>query len=224
MKKIILSFCSAIIITFLFISCKGDTGPAGLTGPAGPTGANGPAGPAGPAGSTGPQGNANVVVDTFTLSNSNWIWNSTYSFSNGTGSSTGWFTRYFDRNYTGITQSILDKGVVLVYFTSFSTNASQWTPLDFSFLAFGSQYYYNIRYETFLGKVRLHYFFTPNGPAGTTPSNLSTVGIPNYKFKIIAVAGAIGGRFNSGPAAGYTIEQLKGMSYEMVCEVLNIKP
>jgi hypothetical protein len=218
MKKLFYAASVLMLSSTIFIACKGDQGDVG------PAGAAGTTGPAGPIGPTGPQGNANVVVDTFTISNSNWAWNSSYTFTTATGASTSWFTRFYERNYTGITQAILDKGVVLVYFTSNASNSNQWTPLNFSYLAFGSQFHYNLVYETLLGKVRLHYFFTPNGASGTTPGNLSTFAIPNYKFKIIAIAGAIGGRFTSGPAAGYTIEMLKSLPYETVCQILNIKP
>ena len=220
MKKVILSFIAFILIAVLLISCKGDTGPAGATGPTGPTGATG---------ATGPTGNANVKVDTFTVANASWLWNSSYVIQTSGGGSTARFTRYYDRSYTAVTADILNTGMLLVYFTpnpggNFGGSAIQWSPLDYSYLAFGSQYYYNVAYETSVGKVRLHYFYTPNGSAGTVPTDLSTAVLPSYKFKIVAVAGAIGGRFTSGPAVGYTIEQLKSMPYETVCQILNIKP
>ncbi|MFT3936958.1 MAG: collagen-like protein [Chitinophagaceae bacterium] len=81
--------CSLI---FLLNSCKkGDPGPAGATGPAGPTGATGVA---------GPTGTANVIY-------SNWA-NLTFS-----GSGTNWGASI---TAPGVTQAILDKGVVKTYF------------------------------------------------------------------------------------------------------------
>jgi hypothetical protein len=233
-------FLLTLAITFLAVSCtkEGPEGPVGAAGPQGPAGANGtngtngstgPQGPAGPTGPQGPAGNANVVSDTFTLTNANWAWNSQYNFATATNGTDSWFTRYYDRTYTGVSANILNTGAVLIYFTSTAsgaiTNPNQWTPLDFSFLSAFSQFYYNIRYETFVGKVRLHYFYTPNGVSGVIPATLSTDVIPNYKFKIVAIAGAIGGRMASGSEStyyGYTLAQLKAMSYHDICTLLNI--
>lgn len=218
MKKLFSLILVSLFTIAVLSSCQKEPGPQGPAGPAGPTGATGPTGPQGP---QGPQGNANVKVDTFTLTNSNWLWNSNYTFSNGTDTSTSWSTRYSDRSYTGITQSILDNGLVLVYFTPNANNPSQYEPLNYSYLSFNSQFYFHFVYETSLGKVRLHYFYTPNGTSGTTPV-LSTAVLPNYKFKIVAVAGAIGGRYQNGSINGYSFDQLKAMRYEDVCRVLNI--
>ena len=215
MKKITFPAIITILTVLIFTSCKkGDSGPAGPVGPAGPTGV------------AGPEGNANVSVDTFTLTSSDWLWNSSYSFTTENGSYTSYFTRYHDRSFSKLTADVLDKGIVLVYFTSSSaTNSSQWTPLNFSFLAFSYQYYYHVAYETFAGKLRLHYFYTPNGPGGTVPySALATAVITNYKFKIIVAPGNIGARTASGLSGpAYTAEQLKKMPYETVCRLLGIK-
>ncbi|WP_431215999.1 hypothetical protein ACQ86N_15925 [Puia sp. P3] len=72
----------------------------------------------------GPQGNANVKVDTFTLMNSDWIWNSVYNFSTP-GVAGGVFTRYHDRGFTSVTQDVLDKGEVMVFFTPNNSNPNQ---------------------------------------------------------------------------------------------------
>jgi hypothetical protein len=93
--------------------------------------------------------------------------------------------------WSKITQGMLDTGMVMVYFTPNQTNANQWAPLPYTFLAFGAQYYVNIVFETMPGKVRFHYFYTANGATGTTPNTLSTDVIWTHKYKIVAVSGKI---------------------------------
>jgi hypothetical protein len=151
-------------------------------------------GDTGPVGPRGQAGNANVMVDTFSLSNSDWLWNSSYWYSTGPGSATGWFTRYHDRvDSTMITQGILDSGMVLVYFTPYTDQPNQWVSLPFSFPSFSNAYYTNYVYETFLGKVRLHIFFNLVDNSGTLPT-LSTFQFATHKFKIVTVAGNLASR------------------------------
>ena len=76
-KKIAHLAVFVLSVVFLATACsKGDTGPAGTTGAAGPQG---------PAGPTGPQGNANVFTDTFSLASADWLYNSAYVYSTGSG-------------------------------------------------------------------------------------------------------------------------------------------
>ncbi|WP_431216003.1 collagen-like triple helix repeat-containing protein [Puia sp. P3] len=131
-----LFIATATLLIVSLISCKkGDTGPAG---PAGPTGATGAPGP------TGPQGNANVMVDTFTVKNADWLWNSAYILSTGTGAFTEYFTRYHDQAFTKITKDVLASGMVLAYFAPYTDSVNGWVPVPYTFLSFGAQYYVNI--------------------------------------------------------------------------------
>ena len=172
-------------VMLLATACsKGDTGATGATGAAGATGAQGVAGP------TGPQGNANVFTDTLTLASADWAWNSAYVYSTGSGGYTEYFTRYHDVTFSKVTQGLLDSGMVVVYMEPNATDTNQWSPLPYTFLAFGSQFYYNFVYESMPGKVRLHYFYTANG-SGTAPTTLSTDVIPTHKYKIIALTGTV---------------------------------
>jgi hypothetical protein len=167
-------------ICLLFAACS-------KTGPQGATGATGPQGPAGPTGAQGPAGTANIFVDTFTVVNSQWLWNSAWIYSTSNGGFTEYFTRYHDQSFSKITKGILDTGLVLVYFTPNQSDSNQWVPLPYSFLAFGSAYYYNYAFESMPGKVRLHFWYTANG-SGTPPNTLSTDVIFTHKYKIVAVA------------------------------------
>jgi hypothetical protein len=158
-------------------------------GKTGPQGATGPVGPAGPTGSTGPQGPigaANVFVDTFSVINSQWTYGGTYWYSTSNNGATGWFTRFHDQSFSKITQGILDTGMVLMYIQSYSGSADQWLPMPFEFTASGGAYQYNYVYETMVGKVRMHFFYTPN--SGAIPTTLSTDVIPTHRYKIVTVA------------------------------------
>ena len=79
--------------------------------------------------------------------------------------------------------------MVLVFFRPYA-QSTDWVPLPFSFQALNGQMYYNIVAVPTTGKIRLHYFWTPNGSGGTVPANLSTFVIPDYTFKYVVVGGS----------------------------------
>lgn len=173
----------------------GPQGTAGTNGNNGATGPQGPAGPTGPKGPTGPQGptgNANVKVDTFTLRNNQWLNNSIFWFSTGGSTSQGYVTRYHTRNIPSVNADILNKGMVLVFFTaSDGPNSNLWTPMPFSFLDnYSGAYTYNLTFTPAVGKVTLHFFFAKIGAASVLPT-LSTYPIPDRKIKIVVVSGQI---------------------------------
>lgn len=173
----------AVSVSILLAGCA-------KTGPQGMQGATGPAGPAGPQGVQGPQGNANVFTDTFTLASADWLYNSGYTYSNSNSGTVTYFTRYHDASFSKLTQGMLDSGMVMVYARMNANDTNQWSPLPYSFLSFGSVFYYNYVFETMPGKVRLHFFYSANG-SGTPPTTLSTDVIPTHKYKIVAISGAI---------------------------------
>jgi hypothetical protein len=172
-------------ITILSVACSktGPTGPAGATGPAGPQGSTGLQG------AQGPQGNANVHVDVFTVSNSQWLWEDYYIFFTGSGSYTEWFTRYYKAAFSAVTQGVLDSGMVLVYMTPNLNDLNQWSPLPYIFDT-GSGYSYNFVYVTGPGTVELEFYFDEANGSNAAPT-LSTFVIESYKFKIIAVTGSM---------------------------------
>lgn len=88
----------------LLTSCEGPEGPAGPAGPAGPQGLAGTTGAQGPAGQNG---NANVIA-------SSWITNVWTVASNG-------MRRHDNIPAPEITQNILDKAVILIYWRPSST-------------------------------------------------------------------------------------------------------
>jgi hypothetical protein len=92
---------------------SGATGATGATGPAGATGATGPQGPAGPTGATGPQGadgatgaDGNANVSSVLLTNRSVI-----------------LTGFTQFNVAAITQDVVDKGLVLMFFRITGSNS-----------------------------------------------------------------------------------------------------
>ncbi len=142
-------------------------------------------------GEVGPEGNANVKTDVFSLTSADWLWNSSYSFKTSPSSSSSYYSRYYVRNNSSITQDVLDNGMVLVYFTPNSSNNDQWEPLPYQFTDFSLAFDYNIAFETVPGSVKLHYFFVRRNATATLPE-LSIYKITDYKFKIVAVGGNLG--------------------------------
>lgn len=179
MKRIVYSLSAFYLLLILISSCKGDTGPAG---PAGPTGATGATGATGTTGATGATGSANVIY-------SNWT--------NVTFSNTGPFWEGI-LNAPGITQTIMDRGVVNVYLKN-----PDGLVFQLNYVTSGGNY--------------IHYFLTPG--VITIRSNYNAT----YPYRYIIIPGSIsGGRFTSGPAVGYSLDQIKGMTYEQISNLFSI--
>ncbi len=127
----------AILLSFTACTKTGPQGPAGAQGSTGPTGPTGPAGSNGTNGATGPQGaagTANVIY-------SGWV------------HPTGNFPLYiFDTK--NITQDILDKGEVVVYYKTAMNNPIVALPISV-----GSSYAY---YEVRLGEITVWSNFLNN--------------------------------------------------------------
>src|SRR5262245_28032284 len=85
-----------VVASMFMISCQKE----GPQGPAGPQGVAGPVGPA------GPTGTANVIYSPWFVTGSGWT---------ATGASIYGARFLFDRAASGITQTIMDQGVVLGY-------------------------------------------------------------------------------------------------------------
>jgi hypothetical protein len=172
-----------LAVVFLATACS-------KTGPTGPQGATGATGPQGPQGVQGVPGAANVFTDTFTLVSSDWVWNSIYWYTNSNTTANGYFSRYHDVTFSKLTQGMLDTGLLLVYLMPYASSPNEWTTMPFSFISGNAQFYYNYMYEPMVGKVRLHYFYTPNG-SYNLPTTLSTDVVPTHRYKIVVASGTI---------------------------------
>jgi Collagen triple helix repeat (20 copies) len=221
MRKFKLLSLLALAITFLAVSCTkegpegptgatGSQGPTGNTGPAGPTGPTGPTGPAGPTGPTGPQGPAGTA-------------NVIYSSWNATGA---WVLETFFgktvRRHTltapGITTNILNQGVVLVY-GRFSTTTGVFTVpyTAASITAVGIMQIVDAR--ILAGQIDLRMY--------NADDNNDPIGLQGTEFRYVIIPGGVaGGRMNEKAAEikgqVYTESQLKAMSYQQICSLLNI--
>jgi hypothetical protein len=89
---------ASLLVILASSACSGEAGPTGPTGP------QGPEGPQGPGGAQGPAGTANVIYSDWFVPPS---WTSSTVFSRT--------VFRHDEPAPGITQAILDSGVVLVY-------------------------------------------------------------------------------------------------------------
>ena len=217
MRKFNLLSLLALTITFLAVSCtkEGPEGPAGATGaqgPAGTTGATGAAGatgatgPAGATGAQGPAGTANVIY-------SSWAPLGTYADTTFT-LAIGTVVSRAIRTAPGITQAILDQGVVLTY-VQVGTLVSSLPVTVTGPLVFGN--------VNVVGKI-FFYFSNP------TTGNASGASSGNSPVRYVIIPGGIaGGRGNSEKMVEikdqvYTESQLKNMPYSQVCSLLNIAP
>ena len=198
MKKF--TFLSVFLFAFtvLLISCSktGPTGPQGATGPAGPTG------PQGPGGSQGPAGTANVIYSAW--------------FSPGPWSDTtlplGGTVSHYIKAAPGITQQIIDNGLVLSYTQNGGANYQ--LPWDFV-----NPFSVNQTLQLGLASVsgEIIYFI-----ANVTTGSASSISYGNQLRYVIVPGGVAGQRIISGPALGHTVDELKAMSYQQIAKLFNI--
>lgn len=207
----------SLAITFLAISCtkEGPEGPVGATGPQGPAGTNGangtpgatgPAGPTGPTGPQGPAGTANVIYSSWATVSTNRDTTGIVPF--------GPAVRYGTRSAPGVTQAILDNGVVLSYMQNNVTPTSI-TPLPTTLVLFGDRFQFG-----FVLGVGTIYYYLDDITTGTN----STTSLSTPTRYVIIPGGVSGGRLANGEATylGHTAAQWKAMSYHDVCTLLNI--
>lgn len=212
------SFLSILLLALVFIvtNCtkEGPEGPAGATGPQGPTGLSGatgpqgPTGPTGPAGPTGPQGpagTANVIY-------SAWHQFVAGDWTDSAISNVGTAKKAI-QSAPSLTPAIINQGVVLTYM-GFMPNADPIYPLPRINTTINPAVYYN--FMPLPGKILYYYIHMD----GTTPAFIQNTG---YGYRYVIIPGSVsGGRMASGPAHGYTVEQLKALPYEKVARMFNI--
>ena len=213
MRKFRLLMLLLVISAFIFTNCtkEGPEGPAGATGPQGPTGNTGPTGPQGVVGS------ANVIY-------SAWFTPATY-----TSSSVFGITNFdFNKAATGITQAILDNGVVLTYGKLLGYNPAIWPitqvgqlPINLTYVQGSTMTDTWTAFST-VGNLRINFVNSAN--FYTSISNA-------HQFRYVIIPGGVlGGRSaNTEKTAEingqfYTESQLKGMSYNDICNLVGINP
>lgn len=216
MRKFKLLSLLLLAITFVSINCtkEGPEGPAGASGPQGPPGTPGAPGTPGTPGAPGPAGTANVIYSAwFTTVEADWVdaYEAPY-----------WAVYGFDKAAAGVTQGVIDNGVVLSYM-------KDWTYYDdVTDGPLKSATVVQLPYLADIDFVDLYDFVIPAVGSITylyksgahTWTNTEIAGT-SFRYVIIP-GGVAGGRMMSGAAKGYTVAQLKAMSYEQVARMFNI--
>ena len=134
-------------------------------------------------GPPGADGNANVHSGTATPANTDWKWSAFWTLTTSTGTTLSYNTRYVDINTDLITQDIVDKGSVQVFF---KPNNDSWVPLPYVIPGFNQNFNFVFEYKK--GLLRLHYFWSAVPGGGSVPSGLGTFVLPNYTFKYVITA------------------------------------
>jgi len=192
-------------------------GAQGTQGVPGSNGGVGATGPTGATGAQGPPGTANVIY-------SSWL------PSPATFAANGWFDTTLSTiglvsraNFTApsMTQAILDRGATLVYHTFAAPPAAPTGGANAQSLPYSTTVnlpplqYIQVNYRPAVGRIIV---FIKNA---TSTTSFGLLG--GHYFRYIIIPGTIaGGRMKDGVAAGYTIDELKAMSYEEVLKKFNI--
>ncbi|MFN5133695.1 MAG: hypothetical protein ACK5DG_00155 [Chitinophagaceae bacterium] len=229
----------------LFSSCskgdKGATGPVGIAGPTGVQGVQGTigqSGPVGPQGITGVQGPTGPAAPAPTVTYSSWA-----AASWTVVSTTGQIRTRYSRPAPGITAASLSTSVVLTFMRNPPTltgavtgvaptanitgqvvplpytdaNRIEFPPASGTFANYTNEWVHALPATG--GTINFEYRAT--GIVWTVSvANFNSLGI-EYRYVLIP-GGIAGGRITSGPAAGYTVDQVKAMSYDQVRSMFNI--
>lgn len=226
MRKIIVNSAIALASIILLNACKGNTGPVGpqgptgvqgsqgttgsqgpigLTGPIGPQGATGPQGPIGPTGPQGPAGTANVIYS---------AWYTLPSWADTSTTDLGPVSRSI-RSSAALTQAMVDNGVIIAYLISDPALPAALGAYPLPWICTGCSPQYIVSFIPRAGKL-IYY-------VGAVGSPVAGFANTSYRWRHVIVPGGVaGGRFTSGPAAGYTIQQIKSMNYQQVASLFNI--
>jgi len=174
---------SLVLITFIFTQCqKGDVGPAG---PAGPAGSNGAAGPAGATGPKGDTGTANVIY-------SPWL-DVTYAPDTvHIGSVIDTVAWTASITATKLTQTILDRGEMKVYFNWGTQTTPDVAPLPLFDIFFTNGLIINP--EFLLQRIDLFSNFNA--------STVTSGGQKYFQYRYILIPGSVAGRL-SKPAVNW---------------------
>lgn len=185
-------------LLFIFITLSVAHFSCSKTGPTGPQGETGPQGPQGPQGPTGATGTANVIYSPWFLTGTGWD-----TVTNAP--SYGAYATY-DKAAAGITQTVIDNGVVLVYMKGDPTTGlpNDVFPLPYSVgVGFGFTDLWDFALNA-PGNIRFLY-------KSDFPWDIVTLGTISFRYIIIP----------GGVAGGRMLDPRK-MTYAEVCKLYNI--
>jgi hypothetical protein len=194
MKNLVLLVILALGVLQFSCSKEGPAGPQGNPGPQGPTGATGATG------DTGPAGTANVIYSAWFLTGA-----AGWDTSLASISTYGAFAVY-DKPAGGVTQDIIDNGIVLAYMKGDPSSglANDVFPLPYTFgIGYGYIDHWDFDLNT-VGNIRFLYKSTAPWP----PDDLGRI-----SFRYVILPG--------GVAQGRMRDPRK-MTYGEVCELYGI--
>lgn len=114
-----------------------------------------------------------------------WAYGQAYYIGTSPNVGSGYFTRSVDVTTPAVTAAVLRAGTVETFVkTDPDINGANWTALPFTFPHAGSPWSYVFAAETFVGKVRVNFFFA--GDLSSAPS-LSSYTVPDYAIKVVVV-------------------------------------
>jgi hypothetical protein len=114
-----------------------------------------------------------------------WTFGQAYYIGTSPNVGSGYFTRSVEVTAPAVTASVLRTGSVEVFVkTDPDINGANWTALPFTFPHAGSAWSYVFAAETFVGKVRVNFFFAGN--LSSAPS-LSSYTVPDYTIKVVVI-------------------------------------
>ena len=200
MKKLsFLSLCFSVAI--LFASCTKE-------GPMGPVGPQGAQGPTGSSGAQGQTGTANVLYSNWSTSSLEWS-----NDANATLQKLATLTA------TGLTQEVLDRGMVLVYSRNNADGDVHPLPviINTTDTSTGTSITTANRFRFALRAGAVSLMHTSEVAGAAVAPQAADV---NFRY-IIVPGSSADSRISSG-AAGYTTAQLQAMSYNQIVALFRI--
>jgi len=198
MRKLRLLTLSSLAILFIASSCTKE-------GPEGPAGATGAQGPAGSAGAPGAPGAGQTTYSAWFLTGAGWIAGNALDYN---------AELMFDKAAPGVTQSIIDQGIVLCYGKGFPLGTN--TAAEVVQLPFTEAY--NVDHYFFVlsaGRIRFLYSWAI---APYAPADLATI-----SFRYVLIPGSTsGGRSMEKSYKGFTEAEWKAMPYEKAAKLLDL--
>lgn len=205
MRKFRLYSLILLAITFIIVSCSKE----GPQGPAGATGATGATGPQGPTGSQGPAGTANVIYSAW--------YTGTWLDVGLPGPDNGYSIYTFSKTAPGVTQAIMDNGIVLGFMRGSATSG----------VLTGAQVV-SLPYHDVVDDDHFKIILSTPGSIvhsyqSNNPWTLADLNSFNHSFRYVVIPGGVsGGRLAGVSGANYTADQLRAMSYSEICSLYDI--
>jgi len=129
------------------------------------------------------------------------------------------FAKRFIAPAPSLSQTVLDQGVIISYTRLSSTSTPN--PMPWS-LPVSATTYVETDFRPLVGRI-IYFFYIPTSNSTTTPVAFGSIAGGAAQFRYVIIPGAVGGgRMMSGPATGYSIDQLKNMPYKDLVGKFNI--